>query len=170
MRHQYSDINQHDVLYSVARAYPGGIEALAPRMGVTAPVLRNKLRPGIDTHYMSFEQVSLLLELVDEARVPNAKLPIRAFCWRHGMVALDVTRIKAEPTGDTDLNRAYGNVLNELGDISKKFGEALADGRVSHAEVDALELEFEQLVAAAMSFREMLHERATADSGARRDR
>lgn len=167
MRHQYSDINQHDVLYSVARAYPGGIEALAPRMGMTAPVLRNKLRPGVDTHYMSFEQVSLLLELVEEANVANAKLPIRAFCWRHGMVALDMARIKGVPQTDADLNRAYGNVLNELGDISKKFGEALADGHVSHTEMDALELEFEQLVGAAMHFREMLLERTAHDSGVR---
>ena len=167
MRHQYSDINQHDVLYSVARAYPGGIEALAPRMGMTAPVLRNKLRPGVDTHYMSFEQVSLLLELVEEANVANAKLPIRAFCWRHGMVALDMARIKGAPQTDADLNRAYGNVLNELGDISKKFGEALADGHVSHTEMDALELEFEQLVGAAMHFREMLLERTARDSGVR---
>ncbi|MGC5830142.1 phage regulatory CII family protein [Ralstonia pseudosolanacearum] len=142
MRHQYSDIDQHDVLYSVARAYPGGIAALAPRMGMTAPVLRNKLRPGVDTHYMSFEQVSLLLELVDEAKVANAKLPIRAFCWRHGMVALDIDRVRADALTDTDLNRAYGNVLSEL--------------------------EFEQLVGAAMRFREMLHERAAKDSGVRR--
>ncbi|MCF1444479.1 phage regulatory CII family protein [Ralstonia nicotianae] len=168
MRHQYSDIDQHDVLYSVARAYPGGIAALAPRMGMTAPVLRNKLRPGVDTHYMSFEQVSLLLELVDEAKVANAKLPIRAFCWRHGMVALDIDRVRADALTDTDLNRAYGNVLSELADISKKFGEALADGRVSHEEMDELELEFEQLVGAAMRFREMLHERAAKDSGVRR--
>lgn len=167
MRHQYSDINQHDVLYSVARAYPGGIEALAPRMNMTAPVLRNKLRPGVDTHYMSFEQVSLLLELVEEANVANAKLPIRAFCWRHGMVALDVNRVRSEPQSDADLNRAYGKVLNELGDISKKFGDALADSHLSHAEMDELELEFEQLVGAAMHFREMLLERAVRDSGVR---
>ena len=49
MTRRYSDTNQHDALYKVARAYPGGLEALAARMGMSVNVLRNKLAPGIDT-------------------------------------------------------------------------------------------------------------------------
>jgi hypothetical protein len=47
MTRKYSDMNQHDALYKVARAYPGGLEALALRMDISVNVLRNKLAPEL---------------------------------------------------------------------------------------------------------------------------
>ena len=58
MTRRYADMNQHDALYKVARAYPGGLEALATKLDMSVNVLRNKLAPGIETHYPSFEELS----------------------------------------------------------------------------------------------------------------
>ncbi|MFX5660835.1 phage regulatory CII family protein, partial [Acinetobacter baumannii] len=71
-------MNQHDALYKIARAFPGGLEALAQRMDMSVNVLRNKLAPGIDTHYPSFEEVSQIVELCKQANVKDATLPLHA--------------------------------------------------------------------------------------------
>ena len=72
MTRRYSDMNQHDALYKVARAYPGGLEALAAAMKMSVNVLRNKLAPGIETHYPSFEEVSEIVALCQEAGMKDA--------------------------------------------------------------------------------------------------
>lgn len=36
---KYSEMNQHDAIYIAARAYPGGVEALAGRMGMSGCAL-----------------------------------------------------------------------------------------------------------------------------------
>lgn len=80
MIRKYSDMNQYDALYKVARVYPGGLEALAQPMDISANVLRNKLAPGIESHYPSFEEV---LQIVDLCRQPMSRM--RCFpcmrCW-----------------------------------------------------------------------------------------
>ena len=43
----YSEINLLDAISIAARRYPGGIEALAQRIGIRVPqVLRNKITPS----------------------------------------------------------------------------------------------------------------------------
>lgn len=95
MTRRYSDMNQHDALYKVARAFPGGLEALAVEMAISVNVLRNKLAPGIDTHYPSFEEVSLIVGHCHRAGVKDALLPLHAMLGRHGMAAFLVP----EPEG-----------------------------------------------------------------------
>jgi hypothetical protein len=38
-----------DVIYRVVHAYPGGVPALAARMGMSKHVLQNKVNPNNDT-------------------------------------------------------------------------------------------------------------------------
>lgn len=161
---RYSDINQHDALYTVARAYPGGIEALGARLGKSGEVLRKKLRPDAHTNYMSFEEMSLVVELAEGARVPHAKLPIEALCWRHGMVAIPLPALPNDELPNTDLYEALCNVLAEMGDVSRALSSALADNHLSKAEFDELDKEFEEAVSAAMVLRKMVKARAEQDS------
>ena len=79
MTRRYSDMNQHDALYKVARAYPGGLEALALRMQISVNVLRNKLAPGIETHYPSFEELSMIVEHCHQAGVNGT--PYTVLSW-----------------------------------------------------------------------------------------
>src|ERR1041385_1104429 len=90
MTKKYLDMNQHDALYKVARTFPGGIEALAQQMGISANVLRNKLAPTIASHYPSFEEVSTIVDLCHKAGVHEAMLPLHALLTRHGMAAFIV--------------------------------------------------------------------------------
>ncbi|MFX3551077.1 phage regulatory CII family protein [Ralstonia mannitolilytica] len=164
MSHHYSEINQHDALYWVARGYPGGVEGLAARMDKSAAVLRNKLLPHVQTNYVSFEEVSVIVEHAEGAGVPNAKLPIQALCWRHGMVAIPLPEVAREDLPNTDLYEALCKVLAEVGDVSRAMSAALADNHVSEGEMRKLERDFEEATASVMVLRELLRVRAQRDA------
>lgn len=152
---RYSDTNQHDALYKIARAYPGGIEALAARMGKTANVLYNKLRPGSLTHHASFEEVSEIIELCEQAGVPNARLPLEAMCQRHNMVTFPFPGI--DHLSDDDLTRAVCCAMAELGDVAGAISSSLSDdGEISLIELDRIEKEIQQALGAIGSLRERL--------------
>ena len=141
MTRKYSDMNQHDALYKVARAYPGGLEALALRMQVSVNVLRNKLAPGIETHYPSFEELSQIVELCHAAGVRDAHLPLHALLGRHGMAAFLVP--EPDQVSEDDLSQTVCRVMSRVGDVAEAVSTALLDGVITDAEADLIEREFQ---------------------------
>ena len=158
MTRRYLDMNQHDALYTVARRYPGGIEALARELGMSANVLRNKLAPTIASHYPSFEEVSLIVECCHKAGVPDAHLPLHALLGRHGMSAFVV------PTPDTisddDLSQTVCKVMSQVGAVAEAVSTALLDGKVTAAEADLIEKEFQGALSALGEWRARLRLKA----------
>ncbi len=151
MTRRYSDMNQHDALYKIARAYPGGIEALAQSMNMSANVLRNKLAPGIASHYPSFEEVSCIITLCQNAGVKEATLPLHALLARHRMAAFLVP----EPTqiSNDDLSQTVCKVMSQIGDVAEAVSEALVDGVITELEADLIEREFQGALAALGAWR-----------------
>lgn len=49
-----------DAAYSLAYAYPGGVPALAARMGVNANTLKHKLNPNNDTHHLTLREAQAM--------------------------------------------------------------------------------------------------------------
>jgi hypothetical protein len=158
MTRKYLDMNQHDALYKVARSYPGGLEALAQRMGISANVLRNKLAPTIASHYPSFEEVSAIIELCQQAGVADALLPLHALLVRHGMAAFVVPQ--AEQIGSDDLSQTVCRVMSQVGAVAEAVSTALLDGIVTTAEADLIEREFEGALSALGEWRARLRLRA----------
>ena len=136
MTKKYLDMNQHDALYKVARTFPGGIEALAQQMGISANVLRNKLAPTIASHYPSFEEVSTIVDLCHKAGVHEAMLPLHALLTRHGMAAF-IVPIPDEVSND-DLSQTVCKVMAQVGAVAEAVSEALLDGKVTEAEADLI--------------------------------
>ncbi|MBV8665481.1 MAG: phage regulatory CII family protein [Burkholderiaceae bacterium] len=159
MTRRYSDMNQHDALYKVARAYPGGLEALAERMGVSVNVLRNKLAPGIDTHYPSFEEMSQIVELCYEASVKDALLPIHALLARHNMAAFVVP--EPETVNTDDLSQTVCRVMSQVGSVAEVVSDALLDGVITNAEADLIEREFQGALTALGEWRARIRARGT---------
>jgi hypothetical protein len=155
---RYSDTNQHDALYKVAREFKGGIEALAQRMGKTAPVLYNKLRPGITTHHVTFEEVSEIVELCQEVGVKDALLPIHALNMRHGLVAFPFPQ--AVDVTDIDLAQTICRAMKEFGDVAASISESLNDGNISDADLEKIEKEFQESLAALGELRQRVRHRA----------
>jgi len=156
MTYQYSDANQHEALYNVARRFRGSIEALAGAMSgrigrnVSPNVLRNKLRPGIDTHFLSAEEFSLVVELCEEAGVQGAKVPVHALCLRHGLVAVEPLAGDASVTV-TDLMVHLGNVSREFADVIKVTTEGASDGEITRAEAERIQKEAMEVMRAVMA-------------------
>ncbi|MCU6434223.1 hypothetical protein LPB67_10620 [Undibacterium sp. Jales W-56] len=151
MTRKYSDMNQHDALYKVARAYPGGLEALAVRMEVSVNVLRNKLAPGIESHYPSFEELSQIVELCSQAGVKDALLPLHALLRRHGMAAFVVPE-PDQISGD-DLSQTVCRVVSQVGSVAAVVSDALLDGVITAAEADLIEREFQGALTALGEWR-----------------
>lgn len=160
---RYSDINQHDALYTIARAYPGGIEALAQRMRKTVPVMYNKLRPGIQTHHTTFEEATEIVELCVDAGVKDAMLPAHAYAWRLGHVMLPVPRMTEMP--DEDLTQTVCRTMKEFGDVASGIYDSLRnDGKIRADELDMLEKEFREAIAAMTELRARVRDRAALDA------
>jgi hypothetical protein len=154
MTRKYSDMNQHDALYTVARNYPGGIDALSQCMGISVNVLRNKLSPTIASHYPSFEEVSTILELCQKAGVKDALLPLHAMLTRHGMAAFMVP-VPAKIAQD-DLSQTVCRVMSQVGDVAEAVSQSLLDGNITAAEADLIEREFHDALSALGEWRERI--------------
>jgi hypothetical protein len=157
MTRKYLDMNQHDALYKVARAYPGGLDALAAEMGMSANVLRNKLAPTIASHYPSFEEVSAIVQLCQKAKVKDALLPLHALLVRHGMAAFEVPQ--PEQVGGDDLSQTVCRVMSQVGAVAEAVSTALMDGVVTSAEADLIEREFHGALSALGEWRARIRQR-----------
>ena len=163
MTRKYLDMNQHDALYKVARSYPGGIDALAQAMGISVNVLRNKLAPTIASHYPSFEEVSAVVDLCHRAGVAEAHLSLHALLTRHGMAAFVVPL--PENIGDDDLSQTVCKVMSQVGSVAEAFSTALMDGKVTAAEADLTEREFQGALSALGEWRARLRQKAARSPG-----
>ncbi|MBJ7313353.1 phage regulatory CII family protein [Rugamonas sp. CCM 8940] len=161
MTRKYLDMNQHDALYKVARNYPGGIEALAHSMEISVNVLRNKLAPTIASHYPSFEEVSTIVDLCHRAGVAEAHLPLHALLTRHGMAAFVVPQ--PEQIGSDDLSQTVCRVMSQVGAVAEAVSNALMDGKVTAAEADLIEREFQGALSALGEWRARLRIKAQAE-------
>jgi hypothetical protein len=164
--YRYSDINQHDALYKAARKYPGGVEALAQKIGQqSAAILYNKLRPGVDTHHTNFEEVSEVIESLQEAgKQDAAELPIQAFCWRHGYVAVKLP--SSRPAGSGELLKMVCQVVADEGQVAGAISTALSDNWISPAEQELIETTIRRAVQDLLELEKRLHERRQAPRSA----
>lgn len=160
MTRRYMDMNQHDALYTVARRYPGGLEALAKDIGMSANVLRNKLSPTISSHYPSFEEVSVIVEHCHKAGVEDAHLPLHAMLMRHGMAAFIVPQ--PDSVARDDLSQTVCRVMSEVGAVAEAVSAALMDGVVTTLEADLIEREFHAALSALGAWRARLQLQAGA--------
>jgi hypothetical protein len=160
MTRRYLDMNQHDALYTVARKYPGGLEALARELDMSVNVLRNKLAPTIASHYPSFEEVSLIVERCHQAGVPDAHLPLHALLVRHGMAAFVVPQ--PEAARQDDLSQTVCRVMSEVGAVAEAVSSALIDGKVTEVEADLIERKFHSALSALGAWRARLRHQADA--------
>lgn len=151
MTRRYSDMNQHDALYKIARAYPGGIDALAQRLNISNNVLRNKLAPGITSHYPSFEEMSNIISLCQEAGLKDALLPLHALLARHGMAAFLVP--EPDQISNDDLSQTVCKVMSQVGNVAEAVSDALMDNVITERELDLIEREFQGALTALGEWR-----------------
>lgn len=90
-------MNVQDAAYRTVHDYPGGSESLAPRLGMSAAVLRGKVNPNNDRNILSLHEASQIMGVSDDFQMLHALAASHGF----GLHALE--------SGDTaDIATRFG--------------------------------------------------------------
>lgn len=112
-----------DAAYLIAHHYPGGVAALAARMGVNPGVLQNKLNPNNDTHHLRLDESVLLQQVAGNAAVLHAMAQQLGFTCVRAMPAQDggdpVEAFMALAMAHADFTRAVADALHGKETVSK---------------------------------------------------
>jgi len=130
-----------DLVYRVAHEQPGGIPALAVRMGVSANVLNKKVAPTQEFHKLTLGEAAQIVELTGDDRIPQA------FADMVGCVLVKAANY--EGVSDMSLLETYTKLTSCMGGLGQTFHETLRDGKITRAEVQSIHDCVYQLQAAA---------------------
>ncbi|MDW5417728.1 phage regulatory CII family protein [Iodobacter sp. CM08] len=117
-----------DAAYHCAHAYPGGVESLAPRMGIGAQVLRNKLNPNTNSHKLTLAEADLLIGITGDKSV------LHALAMTHGMVCVPLLA-DGQYACDTTVLEMVTRLWRLGGQVGTAVDETLEDHRVESGEV-----------------------------------
>lgn len=139
-RQEYTRRRGQDVLdaaYQLAHGYPGGIGALALRMGVSDNTLTHKVNPNNSTHHLSLREAVAMQSLSGNAAILHAMAD-----------ALGYTCARATPDqsgGDPldtamRLQVAHADLVRATADALRARDGAVTSNQLRRAEHDAQEL------------------------------
>jgi hypothetical protein len=159
---RYSEIGVHDALYIAARDYPGGIEALALRMGISPNVLRNKLRPDIETHHTTLENFAEIVEFLDATKPDAGDLAVDALMWRLNRVSV---RLPHGDDVDSDkLLSLVAELFSHDGQLAEQIRKALdKDNFVDDKELARIEKAVQESSETLMTVRNEARQKHAAD-------
>lgn len=162
MTHRIDEMNVLDAAFMAAREYPGGIEALAARLGTYSRVLRKKLATSGETRNLTLDEFSELIDRCEEARGRSALLPMRALAWRHGGVFI---RLPEPERVDSDAFLAeIIHTAREQGDVIREIEWALADdGKLDARELARVERKIHEAISAQLALLEAAKARSERD-------
>ena len=126
-----------DAAYHTAQDYPGGVPALALRMGVSANTLQHKLNVNNTTHRLTLQEAEQLLHLTGDTRITQALAAVT------GGVYLSQQALEQS----TPMAQAMC-LVKEFGDVLGSVNAAVADGVVTLNELRQCEREVAELMAA----------------------
>lgn len=165
MTYHYGQTSQHDCLYTAARSYPGGIEALAQRLGMSASVLYKKLSPGVSSHYPSFEEATVIMDLCNSVHVPDALSALEAQAFRLGKICIDIPTTDGGDIDVEEIQRLVFKAVAQLGDAVAASTDALVDGHLTEQEMRTIEPKLRALVQTAAGWLQRMKAKSKADAG-----
>ncbi len=126
-------MNINDAAYNTAHDYPGGVPALAVRMGVSANVLQNKVNPSQEHHKLTLNEAVKMQAISGDLRI------LHAMAGALGCVCIKTPAF--DQVGDMALLDSFMSVVSELGDLSTEFKNSWDDGTVTPAEFERIKSE-----------------------------
>lgn len=120
-------MNITDAAYAVAHDYPGGTESLAPRLGMSGAVLRNKVNPNNSTHHLTLKEAALLSAVTNDRRIAIA------FARELGLTCIEVP--EPEHCADADVIELMAKTWETNGEIGREVNKTFEDGVVEQHEV-----------------------------------
>jgi len=134
-------MNITDSLWRAAHAYPGGIEALAVRMGISASSLAHKVKPSNLGAHCSPEEMAQVCEMTGDHGAAHA------LADRLGYVLLPMPQL-ADGV-DAGFTTGLASAVQEFGQFIAEVSSNLADGRVTDNELRRINKEAAEMIAAA---------------------
>lgn len=124
-------MNITDAAYATVHDYPGGSESLAPRMGSSAAVLRNKVNPNNETHHLSLAEAVKAVDITNDDRI------LEAWAESRGYALVKMPQIFE--CCDSAIVEMMGKAWETHGDVGREITKTLEDGRVEFNEVARVE-------------------------------
>lgn len=106
-----------DAIYHTAHRFPGGIQALALRMGVSANTLTHKVNPNNTTHHTTVEESLTMQEFSGTPWI------LQAEAARLGCVV-----IKSVPASSHDPHALYWQMAAQVADLQHAVADAFERG------------------------------------------
>ncbi len=145
-------MNVTDAAYDTVHQQPGGSEALAPRMGMSAATLRGKVNPNTDRNLLSLQEADMLMARTGDYRI------LHALCAEHGFVA---QRVEAPESGS--LITALLAAAAAKGDLAEMVSDAMVDNRITPNEADEISRACQKVMAALVQVSQ--HAEAASERG-----
>ncbi|MEK6291080.1 MAG: phage regulatory CII family protein [Paraburkholderia tropica] len=124
-------MNITDAAYAVAHDYPGGTESLAPRLGMSGALLRNKVNQNNTTHHLTLAEAVRMSQITGDVRIAEA------IANELGYALVETPRM--EECSDAAIVELMGEAWSTHGLVGTEICKTLEDGRVEHKEVERVE-------------------------------
>lgn len=147
-------MNIRDAAYATVHDYPGGSESLGPRVDMVPAVLRSKVNLNNTTHHLSLDESVRLQATSGDHRICRAMNEELGYLPPIPRVDIVVS--------DAALLETYTRLMSELGDFSREFHTALADGKLTSKEIDRLQHEMLEFFSAGEELLSRARQIATA--------
>lgn len=122
-------MNILDAAHKTVHAYPGGSESLAPRIGMSAAVLRNKVNPNNTTHHLTLAEADEVMGVTGDHRL------LQVLAANHGYA---LQRCEAVHENGPVLQALL--VANAAeGEFDRVLQEALSDNLITQNELRLIE-------------------------------
>ena len=134
-----------DAAYRLAHRYPGGVVALAARMGLNANTLQHKLNPNSPGHHFYLADAELATALTGDAEIAQA---LALACGHVCVPVMPYTSLAG-----VELASRVAKLGAEFGDMMRATLDAVADNRVTSRELAEYDDQFNDFLAAAVALR-----------------
>jgi len=158
---QLNPLHPLDALAKSCREYPGGMTALAARMGKTEATLRKELAQGVPTHRVGYdEELSTILDYLHDAGVLSWADTLHAFAYRHAHLMVPIPDVDGQE--DEQLVQMVCAMVKEVGDVGGSLTSAKSDKGdgskyISTQEFKNFDAQVEEAMAALAALRERVH-------------
>ena len=130
-------LDVRDAAYHTAHSFPGGVPALAQRMGMSQNTLAHKVSLHNETHHLTLREAVTMQEVSQDKRIAQA------MCAALGGVFIDLAADGKHTTMEQVMHMA-----KEFGDVLGSINGAVADGEVTPNEMQDCERQAAELMAA----------------------
>jgi len=117
-----------DAASNTVDQYPGGAESLAPRVGLSAGILRNKVNPHCQTNHLTLAEADRIMTVTGDLQI------LQALAANHQCAIV--------PVGGSQEPDAVMTLLLRLGvaegEFTRTLHDALADGLITGNEMTAI--------------------------------